>query len=165
MFGKKKEEPVIVVLEPQKEEAAATNKTVIAKGVAMIGDFEGIDPIEINGTIKGTLDVRNSVVIAENGKLMGNGSIQDLTVSGSVDGDFICKDIALFKAGGEMTGHLTTSRLQTEDGSHFKGSLTLAENEAPKFFEEPEAPAPAEEPPKPAEETSPHPEATPLRSF
>ena len=165
MFGKKKEEPVIVVLEPQKEETAATNKTVIAEGVAMIGDFEGNDPIEINGTIRGTINAKNSVVISENGKLMGNGSIKDLTVSGCVDGDFVCRDLALFKAGGEMTGHLTAGRLKTEDGSHFKGSLTLAENEAPKFFEEPKAPAPAEESPKPAEETSPHPEATPLRSF
>ena len=141
MFGKKKEAPVAV--EQPKEEVKAANGTVIAAGVAMIGDFEGTDPIEINGSIKGTINAKNSVLITKSGRLMGDGTIQNLTVSGSVDGDFVCKDIAVFKAGGEMTGHLTTSRLQTEDGSHFKGSLDLIEEEPAETVE----PALAEENP------------------
>lgn len=136
MFGKKKEAPVEIVEQP-KEDVKAANGTVIAAGVAMIGDFEGTDPIEINGSIKGTINAKNSVVITKSGRLMGDGTIQNLTVSGSVDGDFVCKDIAVFKAGGEMTGHLKTARLQTEDGSHFRGNLDLVEEEPVKAEEEP----------------------------
>ncbi len=124
MFGKKKEAPAA---EQAKEEIKAAVGTVIAEGADMTGVFEGSDPIEINGRVKGTINAESSVLIARSGRLTGDGTIHDMTVSGSVDGDFVCRSVAVFKPSGEMTGHLTTPKLQTEEGSRFRGNLDLIE--------------------------------------
>lgn len=141
MFGKKKEQPVIQEVVEQKAPEISANKTVIGCGITMEGTFEGTDPIEVNGTIKGTVLSESEVYVAKSGQLFGNGRINVLNVDGKVDGNFECRESATFNAGGKMKGKLSTKNLVTAAGSGFAGELAIIPEEEPE-----EAPAAVYEP-------------------
>ncbi len=141
-FNRKKEEPVAPVIEPAvqapeepelpKEPVySPMKKTIIGSGITFYGDFETSDPIELNGTIKGDINSDAAITIAEGAKYYGNANMNQLTVSGIIEGDIQCTDLSTFTSTAQMTGELRTAYLITDKGSNIHGNLSL-EKPAPK---------------------------------
>jgi len=117
-------------------ETAVCN-TKIGKGIVMVGDFEGSEPIEVNGTIEGNIVSSSVVHVSKDGIIKGTGKIQNINVSGTLDGDFTCENAANFTSSGTMKGKLTTKELVTETGTSFCGTLNLMANIQEKQADKP----------------------------
>ncbi len=170
-FSRKEKEPEPIIREPEpvvepepvkpkEPDYSPMRKTIIGSGITFFGNFETSDPIELNGTIKGDINSDAAITISEGAEYYGNANMNQLTVSGIIEGDIKCSDLSTFTSTAQMTGDLKTAYLVTDKGSNIHGNLSLekpsakataptqsfgeAETAAPaKSFSEPETSAPA----------------------
>ena len=135
MFGRKKpEEPIIeekpVITSEQADvkeiKYTASKVTVIGEGVSMVGDFVTNDPIELKGTLRGSVISDTSLHIAKTGKMNGDAKISDISVDGVVDGTLVVEGLASISNTGVMKGSLQTARFASEPGSIFDGTFTMS---------------------------------------
>ncbi len=149
LFGNKKKEYVqpepaepVVPEVPEEPKFVPSNETVIGKNASFEGVFDSDDTIVIKGKLKGDIVTSKGVNVLGTGTHTGTGKMNSLYVEGTVDGDIFCGDVTKLAPKAQMTGKLSTSKLVTEEGSMFDGSLSL-HKEAPKKAEPEAEEAPA----------------------
>lgn len=135
-FNRKEKEPEPIVREPEpvaepepvkpkEPDYSPMRKTIIGSGITFFGNFETSDPIELNGTIKGDINSDAAITISEGAEYYGNANMNQLTVSGIIEGDIKCSDLSTFTSTAQMTGDLKTAYLVTDKGSNIHGNLSL----------------------------------------
>ena len=120
-------EPVVEPepVKPKEPDYSPMRKTIIGSGITFFGNFETSDPIELNGTIKGDINSDAAITISEGAEYYGNANMNQLTVSGIIEGDIKCSDLSTFTSTAQMTGGLKTAYLVTDKGSNIHGNLSL----------------------------------------
>lgn len=103
--------------------------TYIEKDIKFVGDFVTEEPIELLGTVEGSIKSTENVHIAASGSQKGSMQVQNLYCDGSVDSNVICKNTASFSTGSVFTGEVTTVNIEASRGSQFKGKLNLVQPE------------------------------------
>ena len=102
---------------PIDNDAKAVN---IGSGVRVDGRIEGAETSDISGTLTGTLKSSN---INSKGAFNGDMSGQEITISGSVDGEINSEDYLIVNNSANIKGVIEYASLQVSYGARIQGTL------------------------------------------
>ena len=104
---------------PIDNDAKAVN---IGSGVRIDGRIEGAETSDISGTLTGTLKSSN-ININSKGTFSGDMSGQEITISGSVDGEINSEDYLTVNKSANIKGVIEYASLQVSYGARIQGTL------------------------------------------
>ena len=104
---------------PIDNDAKAVN---IGSGVRVDGRIEGAETSDISGTLTGTLKSSN-ININNKGAFSGDMSGQEITISGSVDGEINSEDYLIVNNSANIKGVIEYASLQVSYGARIQGTL------------------------------------------
>ena len=104
---------------PLDNDAKAVN---IGSGVRIDGRIEGAETSDISGTLTGTLKSSN-ININSKGTFSGDMSGQEITISGSVDGEINSEDYLIVNNSANIKGVIEYASLQVSYGARIQGTL------------------------------------------
>lgn len=110
----------------------------IGEGSTFTGSFNGGENIVVRGNIHGESDVQGAVVIADNGKWIGQIKANIVVVAGQVEGDITaCEKIEILK-GAHIKGNLNCPIIAMETGAIHEGHISM-QSKVSTFAEKREA--------------------------
>lgn len=91
--------------------------------------FEGVltsnESICIEGTVKGKVECKGSVVVGKEGKVMADIIAENTFIGGQVNGNITTKNKLEITSTGRVKGDIETSRLVIAEGVVFEGSCRM----------------------------------------
>jgi len=91
--------------------------------------FEGVlisnESICIEGTVKGKVECRGSVIIGQEGKAKADIVAENALIGGQVNGNITTKNKCEITSAGRVKGDIETSRLVIAEGVVFEGSCRM----------------------------------------
>ncbi len=147
-FGKKKEEQkpvenamvvaapeaVVVVEEPKrslhtrKERVKMEYEVIIGKNTAINGNININGCTRIDGIIDGTLAVDSDLFIGESGVIRATIYAQNATISGTVNGNIVCRGKLELMPAAKITGDIKCGTLVISEGAVFNGKCGSIES-------------------------------------
>jgi cytoskeletal protein CcmA (bactofilin family) len=121
---------------PQKETPKASDPHRadvghIGKSVQIKGELTGSEDLYLDGSIEGTIDLRDhSLIIGPNGKIKAGISARDLVVHGKVEGNVTATGRVELRKSCTLIGDVSTQRIVIEDGAFFKGAIDIKEKDS-----------------------------------
>ncbi|HSC52102.1 MAG TPA: polymer-forming cytoskeletal protein [Phnomibacter sp.] len=99
--------------------------TIIAAGTRTRGDFEGANPLRIDGQITGNIACDSRVVIGSNGVVKGNITCAQADISGTLEGDIVVTESLMLRKDAVVLGNINARMLQMEPGVQFNGQCIM----------------------------------------
>ena len=100
----------------------------IGKSVQIKGELTGSEDLYLDGSIEGTVDLRDhSLIIGPNGKIKAGITARDLVVHGRVEGNVTATGRVELRKSCTLIGDVSTQRIVIEDGAFFKGAIDIKE--------------------------------------
>jgi cytoskeletal protein CcmA (bactofilin family) len=100
----------------------------IGKSVQIKGELTGSEDLYLDGSIEGTIDLRDhSLIIGPNGKIKAGITARDLVVHGRVEGNVTATGRVELRKSCTLIGDVSTHRIVIEDGAFFKGAIDIKE--------------------------------------
>jgi cytoskeletal protein CcmA (bactofilin family) len=101
----------------------------IGKSVQIKGELTGSEDLYLDGSIEGTIDLRDhSLIIGPNGKIKAGITARDLVVHGRIEGNVTATGRVELRKSCTLIGDVSTQRIVIEDGAFFKGAIDIKEN-------------------------------------
>ena len=80
-----------------KKEKYFSCATIITQGTHCVGSIIGDDSIQIEGEVRGDVQVNNVVIIGKNARVRGNIKAQQIISSGETEGEILCDSVELLE--------------------------------------------------------------------
>jgi cytoskeletal protein CcmA (bactofilin family) len=113
--------------------------TALGAGSVLEGSLVSDGNVRLDGTFKGTLSIKENVLVGITAEIEADIAAQNVSVAGTVRGDVSGKRVHLL-ATARVWGNIKAEALITEDGAFIQGQITMeTEPEAAKPPEIPEA--------------------------
>lgn len=104
----------------------------IGKSVQIKGELTGSEDLYLDGSIEGTIDLRDhSLIIGPNGKIKAGITARDLVVHGRIEGNITATGRVELRKSCTLIGDVSTQRIVIEDGAFFKGAIDIKEKSQP----------------------------------
>ena len=104
----------------------------IGKSVVMKGELSGSEDLAVDGTVEGTIELRDNVlIIGPNGRVKAQVFAKTVIVSGIVNGDITASERIDIREEGSVDGNIVSPRVAIADGAHFRGSVDIQKKGAP----------------------------------
>lgn len=100
--------------------------SIISPGTKIKGDIKTADHVQIDGELKGSMDVTNHVTIGKTGKVKANLKVKSLQVFGKLTGDVTALDRVTIEQSGSIEGNITSPKLAISEGAHFRGNIEMS---------------------------------------
>jgi len=107
------------------QEIKKMSETIIGKTLTIEGEVSGTEPLLVMGTVKGKINLKNKVSIAQEGCLEAGVEASTLDVAGVVRGNVQVSDLLEIKPGGRMEGDIAAPRVLIADGALYKGNIDM----------------------------------------
>ncbi|UCC71712.1 MAG: polymer-forming cytoskeletal protein [Gemmatimonadota bacterium] len=101
--------------------------SLIAPGMAIVGDCETDGTIRVEGRIEGTIRAGKSVVVGRSGEVIGDIITQDAVISGRVTGNVAADSRLELQSTCDIQGELRSRRVQLDEGARFNGQVHMEE--------------------------------------
>lgn len=112
----------------------------IGKSVQIKGELTGSEDLYLDGSIEGTIDLRDhSLIIGPNGKIKAGITARDLVVHGRIEGNVTASGRVELRKSCTLIGDVSTQRIVIEDGAFFKGAIDIKERSQPAEVRKPMA--------------------------
>lgn len=85
-----------------------TSSNLVALGTVIVGNIGSQGNIRVEGTVDGSLDSQQKIVIGESAKVNGDVRAQDVEISGEIKGDIYCSDSLYLKKTALIYGDIYT---------------------------------------------------------
>jgi len=107
---------------------AAEGSTILGKSIRINGEIIGSEDVIVLGKLEGTLTLKESRLTVGPDAIVKAAplNVQDIIISGQVDGDVESTGRVELRKGATLTGNVTAARLSIEDGAAIKGKVTLS---------------------------------------
>ena len=92
------------------------SQTVIGKTVTIKGEIHGSEPLIIEGTVEGRVQIETSVMIRDSGLV---------NIAGGVVGNIAVKEKVEIVNGGYVVGDIRAPRVVINDGASVKGHIEM----------------------------------------
>jgi len=129
LFGKssKSNSDNTTISEVKERSLPSATTTVIGNGSRFNGDFVSSDPVTIEGEVKGTIMVKNHVIVGKSGVVEADMKVQSLQVHGTVTGDVVAKDRVSIETSGAIDGNVSAGKLAISEGAIFRGNIDMSD--------------------------------------
>lgn len=99
--------------------------TVIGSSIVIDGEITGDEDLVIQGTVKGRIQLKESLFVEESGSVEADIETQNVEVSGQVVGNITATDKVELKTQCRVTGDIKAPRILIADGASFKGNVDM----------------------------------------
>lgn len=103
----------------------AAAETVIGSNISIEGDITGNESLVIHGQVRGRVEVKDAVTVAQGGQVEADIQSHSIEVAGFVQGNVTCTDRIEIKSGGRLVGDIRAARVLIADGAAFKGNVNM----------------------------------------
>lgn len=98
----------------------------IGKGLILKGEISGTEPLFIDGSVQGSINLPDSLVtVGPNAQVTASIAARDVLVLGKVFGNIVAFNRLDIRAEGAVTGDVNAARMSIEDGAYIKGRVSL----------------------------------------
>lgn len=101
------------------------SQTVIGKSVTIKGEIHGSEPLIIEGTVEGRVQIETSVMIRDGGLVKADLDAANLNIAGGVVGNIAVKEKVEIVNGGYVVGDIRAPRVVINDGASVKGHIEM----------------------------------------
>jgi cytoskeletal protein CcmA (bactofilin family) len=102
-----------------------TSQTVIGKTVTIKGEIQGSEPLIIEGTVEGRVQIDTSVMVRDGGLVKADLDAANLNIAGGVIGNISVKEKVEIVNGGYVVGDIRAPRVVINDGASVKGHIEM----------------------------------------
>lgn len=99
--------------------------TIISKGITIDGEISGTEPVVVEGTVKGKINLEANVTIKEGGVVEADVDTTQVFISGQMTGNVKAQDRVEISTSGRVVGDITSPRISIADGAGFKGHIDM----------------------------------------
>lgn len=99
--------------------------TIISKGITIDGEISGTEPVVVEGTVKGKINLEANVTIEEGGVVEADVDTTQVFISGQMTGNVKAQDRVEISTSGRVVGDITSPRISIADGAGFKGHIDM----------------------------------------
>ncbi|OGQ83430.1 MAG: hypothetical protein A2289_16430 [Deltaproteobacteria bacterium RIFOXYA12_FULL_58_15] len=99
--------------------------TVIGESIVIDGEITGNEDLVVQGTVKGRIQLTESLFVEESGAVEAEIETQNVEVSGKVTGNITAVDKVELKAECRMVGDIKAPRILMADGSSYRGNIDM----------------------------------------
>ncbi len=103
---------------------------IIAVGTSINGDLKTDSVIRLNGTLIGSLETSEKLVIGRTGKIEGEIVCKNADIEGKVSGTIAVKELLSLKKTSQIEGDIETKQLSVEPGAVFTGTCKMSKDNA-----------------------------------
>ncbi len=110
-----------------KKTSSFTNgeSSIIGLGTIVDGSIKTDSTIRVDGEVNGDLTSKATVIIGEEGKVVGNVTAQEVMISGSVNGNVKADTKLEIIAKGKVAGDIYTKSLSIDESAMFQGKCVM----------------------------------------
>ena len=101
------------------------SQPVIGKTVTIKGEIQGSEPLVIEGTVEGRIQIDTSVMIRDSGLVKADLDAGTLNIAGGVIGNISVKEKVEIVNGGYVVGDIRAPRVVINDGASVKGHIEM----------------------------------------
>ena len=116
---------------------AQSGGTFIGPNVTIEGTVTGSEPIVIEGTVRGNINLTADLLVGTKARVEATVHARNVTVEGKLTGDISADDRVELVASANVDGNITAPKIVVAEGAKFRGSVDMG-SRVPK-----DEPAPA----------------------
>src|SRR5208282_5360382 len=99
--------------------------TVIGSTIVIDGEISGEEDLVIQGTVKGKIALKESLMVAGSGVVEADIETQNVEIAGQVTGNIQATDRVELKSDCRVIGDIKAPRILIADGASFKGNVDM----------------------------------------
>jgi cytoskeletal protein CcmA (bactofilin family) len=99
--------------------------TVIGSSIVIDGEISGGEDLVIQGTVKGKIALKESLIVAGSGVVEADVETQNVEIAGKVTGNIAATDRVELKSDCRVVGDIKAPRILIADGASFKGNVDM----------------------------------------
>ncbi len=99
--------------------------TVIGSNLIIDGEISGDEDLVIQGTVKGRISLKESLIIEGSGVVEADIETQNVEIAGRVTGNIVASDKVELKTDCRVVGDIKAPRILIADGASFKGNVDM----------------------------------------
>lgn len=104
----------------------------IAEGTVIEGDIDCEQELLISGHVKGNIRCTKNLVVAEDGRVLGNVCCEEATIMGSIEGDINCKGLLVLQSQSSVLGKITSQAMEVHAGAKIESEVYTAPLDLPQ---------------------------------
>ncbi|MDB3893892.1 polymer-forming cytoskeletal protein [Candidatus Thioglobus sp.] len=107
---------------------STTNNTLISEKCVVTGELTGENDMDVLGKVEGTILLKkNSVRVETTAEVNADIFVNKIKIYGKVVGNIEAGERIVIPSGGSVIGDMTAPSIVLEDGSYFKGKITMTD--------------------------------------
>jgi cytoskeletal protein CcmA (bactofilin family) len=99
--------------------------TFIGPNVTIEGTVTGTEPISIEGTVRGRIDLQSDLVVGTKARIEATVHARNVTVEGKLTGDISADDRVELVASATVDGNIKAPKIVVAEGAKFRGSVDM----------------------------------------
>jgi cytoskeletal protein CcmA (bactofilin family) len=100
---------------------------VIGTSITIRGDVTAEETVTIEGSVDGTIETTQNVVIAPEGRVRADIRASVITISGRVKGNMFATYKVDLTASGQLEGNIQAPKLAIAESAVFRGSIDMSQ--------------------------------------
>jgi len=104
-------------------------ETIIAGNCIIESNLKTEGNIKIYGKINGSIDVKGDVTVGETGVVLGEIKANNITLSGTVEGNVHCENALKLTSSAKLNGDAYVKKFSSDEGCLFGGKCIMEEME------------------------------------
>jgi cytoskeletal protein CcmA (bactofilin family) len=104
--------------------------SVIDRHSIFDGTFQSKRDLRIEGEVKGTIECRGTLFVAQGAKVAAKVEADNIAVAGDLNGEIKCSGRLQLMPSGRVHGKVTTQTLVINEGAYYEGQLEMAPPES-----------------------------------
>jgi cytoskeletal protein CcmA (bactofilin family) len=121
LFSSKETIPQSRSIEPQ----PAHHGTFIGPNVTIEGTVSGSEPVLIEGTVRGKINLSSELRIGTKARIEASVHAKNVTVEGKLTGDISADDRVELVASATVDGNIKAPKIVVAEGARFRGSVDM----------------------------------------
>ena len=107
------------------EGSAPDTFSVIDRNSVFDGTFNTSRDLRVEGEVKGTIDCKGTLFVAEGATVGAKVEAENITVAGDLNGDIHCRGRLQIMPSGRVRGKVNTQTLVINEGAYYEGQLEM----------------------------------------
>jgi cytoskeletal protein CcmA (bactofilin family) len=103
----------------------AQTSGIIGRGTVVRGNLSGAGDVVVEGRLEGTVSLKDQLTVEQDGKVLADVELENLTVHGEMSGDIVAAERVLISSTAKVAGDIKAPRVVIEDGARFSGSIEM----------------------------------------
>jgi cytoskeletal protein CcmA (bactofilin family) len=109
---------------------SATINTIIGENSRVVGEFDIVGSLKVEGFFEGRLRATERLVIGLGGVVNADSVVRDAIIGGSYTGTLFADARVEMEATANVKGDVRTKQLVIHEGAQYEGSITRGDEEA-----------------------------------